>query len=262
MSAAYQGLSPAQYPPPSLPVYDAAGLEVDTRGGSAAGLEVDPGPPAPQLAYSDDPKHFVSAHGAYYDPSASPSPPQGAGSVGGAPYYAYQQDGGSGGNGAAEGRGDGGGEGAGKRRRKPLWIAMGVAAAVIVVAGAVVGGVVGSRQAASTPPSPSSSATPTDGNVTIPEKPAVLQHIRPLSRLAVTGWREGSKTHMRLFYQGPDQKLRYSNRTGDGADAWTAPVVLDDLSYAPAVNTSLAASVSLETLKNVSLIFLSFGYSA
>ncbi|KAK6863522.1 hypothetical protein PG995_000050 [Apiospora arundinis] len=135
-----------------------------------------------------------------------------------------------------------------KPSRKRLWIILGAIVAIIVIVAAVVGGVLGSRAAKSPNDNASSSAADKDGsnsgNNTVS---APLKNIRPGSRLAVTGWREGSGYHIRLFYQGPDQQLRYSNYSSTDP-AWSdRPTLLDQLQYKPGVNTSLAAATSVES---------------
>ncbi|KAK8036560.1 hypothetical protein PG991_001697 [Apiospora marii] len=141
-----------------------------------------------------------------------------------------------------------------KPSRKRLWIILGVIAAILVIIGAVLGGVLGTR-ASNTGNSSDSSSSPGDGdtaagnqgNDTAP--PATpLKSVRPGSRLAVTGWREGAGYHIRLFYQGPDQRLRYSTFASTEPDGWDAhPTLLDQLEYPAADNTSLAAATSVES---------------
>lgn len=232
--SSYQGLPPQQSTPQ---YYD--GLEVDMRPTNiAAGLETVPQPDhaGPQVVYSDvpmmqqpdhagpqavnyagDQKHLPSAHA---NPLASP-PLAASGQ-----YAPLEQ------NGAEQA------VAAGSRRRRRRWIWIGLAVTAVLVVGAVVGGIVGSRAAA---------------NASSPKAaPAVaLKNIRPNSRMAATGWREGSAYHLRLYYQGPDQMLRYSNTTS-GAPAWTEPVLLDSLRTPPRANTSLAAAVDIGSASNVS----------
>lgn len=138
-----------------------------------------------------------------------------------------------------------------KPSRKRLWIVLGVVAAVLVIVGAVLGGVLGSRAAiasgSNTSPSSGDEATAgNQGNDTAPPL-APLRFVRPGSRLAVTGWREGDDFHIRLFFQGPDQRLRYVSYAS-AAPGWSArPTLLDQLEFPAAENTSLAAATSVES---------------
>ncbi|KAK7941601.1 uncharacterized protein PG986_013988 [Apiospora aurea] len=151
-----------------------------------------------------------------------------------------------------------------KPNRRRVWIILGVIAAILTIIGAVLGGVLGSRAANSsssnTQPSSSSgdgdgdTAAGNSGNDTAPPS-APLRSIRPGSALAVTGWRDGPDFHIRLFYQGPDQLLRYSNFSSREDGGWGArrPVLLDQLEHKAAVNTSLAAAASVESREIVRL---------
>ncbi|KAK8097474.1 hypothetical protein PG984_016613 [Apiospora sp. TS-2023a] len=130
------------------------------------------------------------------------------------------------------------------RSRRRLWIILGAIAFVVVVVGAAVGGVLGSR-AARPPPSntPSDQVGANSSNSTTP-----LATIRFGSRLAVTGWRDGSggNWYIRLFYQGPDQLLRYSNISSLETGWNKNPTLLDKMEYKAKPNTSLAAATSVE----------------
>ncbi|KAI1843451.1 hypothetical protein JX265_013333 [Neoarthrinium moseri] len=124
-----------------------------------------------------------------------------------------------------------------KRSRKVLWIVVGVVA-VLVIIGAVLGGVLGSRT--SEPDTNDASSGSSTSNATS------LENIRSGSRLAVTGYRDGSNYRMRLFYQGPDQKLRVSSYASNES-SWSDPIVLTGLEHAAGENTPLAASLSVES---------------
>lgn len=124
--------------------------------------------------------------------------------------------------------------------KKALWIAIGVLV-VLVIVGAVLGGVLGSRAAKS---SSSDGSDPTSsGNST--SNSTTLTNIRSMSRLSVTGWRDGSNYRIRLFYQGQDQKLRMSTYASNES-SWSDPIALTGLEYAAADNTALAASTTVE----------------
>ncbi|KAK8087580.1 hypothetical protein PG997_002541, partial [Apiospora hydei] len=155
-----------------------------------------------------------------------------------------------------------------KPNRRRLWIILGVIAAILIIIGAVLGGVLGSRAASSSSSDPSSQASGdgdgdtaagNSGNDTAPPS-APLQYIRPGSSLAATGWRDGPDFHIRLFYQGPDQLLRYSNFSSKEDGGWGArrPVLLDQMEYKAAVNTSLAAATSVESREIVRFRYFHF----
>lgn len=140
------------------------------------------------------------------------------------------------------------------RSRRRLWVMLGVVAAVVVVVGAVVGGVLGSRAARSSSSSKlaeaevgaggSGSGSGSSDNDTEP-----LKTVRPGSRLAVTGWRDGGANYIRLFYQGPDQLLRFSNYSNTESGWNKNPTLLDQMEYKAKANTSLAAATSVEDAK-------------
>ncbi|KAK7923607.1 hypothetical protein PG985_007678 [Apiospora marii] len=138
---------------------------------------------------------------------------------------------------------------AARPNRRRLWIILGAIAAVAIVAGAAVGGVLGGRAARAASSvseeqvgtGSSSSSNGNSGESTTPRK-----NIRPGSRLAVTGWREYSAYHIRLFYQGPDQLLRFSNRSSMEPGWHDTPTLLDEMEYKARPNTSLAAAASVE----------------
>ncbi|KAK6859690.1 hypothetical protein PG995_003326 [Apiospora arundinis] len=117
-----------------------------------------------------------------------------------------------------------------KWRWRPWWIVLGVAGVLALIA-IIVGAVVGTRASKSHGDNEKSNVTG-----------SALKNIRQGSRLAVTGWRDGSSYRIRLFYQDPDDRLRYSEYSGTDS-AWNhKSTLLDSLPYKPAVNTSLAAS--------------------
>ncbi|KAK8084122.1 hypothetical protein PG996_002903 [Apiospora saccharicola] len=134
------------------------------------------------------------------------------------------------------------------RSRRRLWIILGAIAFVVVVVGAAVGGVLGSRAAR-----PPRSNTPNGGQVGANSSNSTtpLKTIRPGSRLAVTGWRDGSsgEWYIRLFYQGPDQLLRYSNVSSMETGWNKNSTLLDEMEYKAKPNTSLAAATSVEDAK-------------
>ncbi|KAK9420617.1 hypothetical protein SUNI508_06357 [Seiridium unicorne] len=132
--------------------------------------------------------------------------------------------------------------------RKTIWIIVG-AIAVLVIIGAVLGGVLGSRAAKSN----SNDSSASSGNST--SNSTALDNIRSRSRLAVTGWRDGSNSRARLFYQGPDQKLRMSTYASN--ETWSDPIVLTDLEHAANDNTPLAAATSVEVdIAQVKVMYL------
>ncbi|KAF2998099.1 hypothetical protein E8E14_004578 [Neopestalotiopsis sp. 37M] len=213
---------------PGLDANDQAGLEVDTRyapGPESEGLQAVPYPQEkvytgaggtlPQYTNLDHQHGATDAHTAAlsnYDgqPPEVVPPNQGAGTT------------------------------ATGRKRKLTWIIVGAIIAVIVIVGAVVGGVLGSRAAKSSSSSGSGGDSSSTGkNVT------ALNNIRPLSRIAATGWRDGGVARIRIFYQGPDQKLRTS-WYANNETSWSDPTILTDLQYEPGTNTSLTASCSVE----------------
>lgn len=63
----------------------------------------------------------------------------------------------------------------------------------------------------------------------------------------MTGWREGSGYHIRLFYQGPDQRLHYPNYSSTDPGWNKVPTILDQLEFPAAGNTSLVAATSMES---------------
>lgn len=134
-----------------------------------------------------------------------------------------------------------------KQNRRRLWVIVSIITAAILIIGGVLGGVLGSRVANASHLENTSAGTdegnPGSRNNSTPPPP--FKNIRPGSRLAVTGWRESPGYHIRLFYQGPDQHLRFSNYSTTEAD-WYPPVLLDQMDVAPRDNTFLAASTSLD----------------
>ncbi|KAH6653345.1 hypothetical protein BKA67DRAFT_569236 [Truncatella angustata] len=126
-----------------------------------------------------------------------------------------------------------------KKTRKFSWIVVG-AVAILVVLGAVLGGVLGSRAAKS---STSSDVSGASGNSTTN---STLTNIRSSSRLAVSGWRDGSVYRIRLFYQGQDQRLRMSTYASNES-SWSDPISLTGLEYAAGDDTPLAASDSVQS---------------
>lgn len=121
-------------------------------------------------------------------------------------------------------------------KRNKRWTILGVTVAIVVIFGAVLGGVLGSRATRS-------SSTDLPSNSTT--NSTTLNNIRSASRLAVTGWRDGSNYRVRLFYQGQDQKLRMSTYASNET-TWSEPVTLTGLEYAANDNTALAASTTVE----------------
>lgn len=233
----YQGLPQQQ----SAPLYY-DGLEVDVRPtGLATGLEAAPQPDhaGPQVVdseiarhqpdhagpqavnYPGDPKHLASEHGVYFhnDPVSSSTSP----SHGDSGQYAKLEH---------NAPGEAANAAAKKRKKRSIWTMVAVIVALVVV-GAIVGGVVGGRAASKSSPA------------------AALKNIMPNSRMAAIGWREGSTHHLRLYYQGPDQMLRYSNTTS-GMPGWAGSVLLDSLRTPPRAKTSLAAAVDLSNASSVS----------
>lgn len=135
-----------------------------------------------------------------------------------------------------------------KRSKKALWIIVGLVAAVLVIIAAVVGGVLGSRASHSSSTSDDSQQTGGGGgNSNSTTNSTVLANIRPNSRLAATGWHDNGNYRIRLYYQGPDQKLRFSSFSSNET-TWESPVLLTGLEYAAGNNTKLAAGLSLESL--------------
>lgn len=120
-----------------------------------------------------------------------------------------------------------------KPKRSKRWIWIAIAVGVVVVVGAVVGGVVGSRANRNTsssststpatdPPSSTTSSATTTTSTTSATTSATPQSIRPNSKLTVTGWLSSGDVHINLFYQDPNDNLRYSNFVGSGN--WSAPI--------------------------------------
>lgn len=211
---------------PGLEVNYQPGLEVDTRYSS----------PRPE---SEGLQHVTyQQEKAYTNTAALPQ------------YAAVDQSAAAGAHTAALSNYDGGpevvpakeGAGAGAAtgpKRKLTWIIVGAIIAGVVIVAAVVGGVLGSRAAKS---SSSADSTTSGSNST---NAADLENIRPLSRIAATGWRDGGVARIRIFYQGPDQKLRTS-WYANNETSWSDPIVLTELEYETSANTSLAAACSLE----------------
>jgi hypothetical protein len=106
-----------------------------------------------------------------------------------------------------------------EKRKSRRWIWIGALIAVIVVVGAVVGGVVGSQasrnssKSATSASETSAAAASASGTATssAPIQSATFSSIRSDSKLAVTGWRSTSQVVIDLYYQDPDDNLRYSN---------------------------------------------------
>lgn len=113
------------------------------------------------------------------------------------------------------------------RRRRRRFILIGVVVGVVVIIAVVVGGVLGSRAANKSKSTSSSDTAPQNGSGsnTTTSSPASIDK---KSRIAVTGWREGSAYSVRLFYQGQDDVVRmlnYSSATGQ----WSAPLALSSV---------------------------------
>ena len=116
-----------------------------------------------------------------------------------------------------------------KSPKRLRWIIVGVVVAAIVIIAAVLGGVLGSRSHNS-------------GGDDEPAANETLKSILPNSKIAVTGYRGNGDFHIRLFYQGPDNALRYSD-FWSGTGSWSSPVTLTDL--APMARTPIAAGTYL-----------------
>lgn len=138
-----------------------------------------------------------------------------------------------------------------KWRRRPWLLCVGGVVALLAIVGAVVGGVLGSRKSpeesqAAAKPSSSALSSPAGGtsedNVTPPKS------LRMHSKLAVSAWRDTTHTNytLRLFYQGPDNSLRFVENTSENKN-WTGAVTLDTLDYAPRPNGAIAAGVYLHS---------------
>lgn len=215
---------------PGLELNYHPGLEVDTR--SADGLQV---VSQAEKTKPDGPYH--AAVGGFEASGLEAAAPEAA--VYGQGYQSVP-------TGTAEATATG--AAAAGRSRKKLWIVVGGVIAVLVIIGAVVGGVLGSRSANSS--SDSSDKSSSSGNTTTTNTTS-LTNIRSGSRLAATGWRDGTNYRIRLFYQGQDQKLRSSSYASNES-AWSDPVSLSGVEHPAATDTMLGAAVSVQSSVYVS----------
>ena len=125
-----------------------------------------------------------------------------------------------------------------QRRRRRRWIIAGVVALLVILV-AVLGGVLGSKAASSNPsgsaggaPQSQSTASSTSTTTTAGSSGAPTpkpQSLQQGSAFAVTGMRKtDGGVDMFLFYQDPQQGLRYSRcdtaRVGSNNTCWGAPV--------------------------------------
>ena len=124
-----------------------------------------------------------------------------------------------------------------KKKRWLLWAIVGVVA-VLVIVGATVGGVMSTKAAMANAPNAETSGGAANDTTSVPPP----KTIRMYSRLAVTGYRDKSSSNytLRLFYQGPDDVLRFMDKTSKDSN-WTKAVDLDTLDYKPMTNTSITA---------------------
>lgn len=114
------------------------------------------------------------------------------------------------------------------RRRQQKWWMVGAAVLIAVIAG-LIGGIVGWKvtenknhsSAAATSNGTSPGASSDSDSIA-----GASRMIQPNSALAVTGWRFGTDFAIRLFYQGPDDLIRFSSYDTVFAN-WSAPRVLD-----------------------------------
>lgn len=138
-----------------------------------------------------------------------------------------------------------------KWRRRPWLLWVGGVLALLVVVGAVVGGVIGSRKSSEESQAPaesSSSALPGPAGGTSEDNVAPPKSLRMHSRLAASAWRDTTHTNytLRLFYQGPDNSLRFVENTSENKN-WTGAVTLDTLDFAPRPDGAIAAGVYLHS---------------
>lgn len=124
-----------------------------------------------------------------------------------------------------------------KKKRWLLWAIAGVVA-VLVIVGATVGGVMSTKAAMGDGSTAETSGGAANDTTSVPPP----KTIRMNSRLAVTGyWDKSSSNYtLRLFYQGPDDVLRFMEKTSKDSH-WTEAVALDTLDYKPMTNTSITA---------------------
>ncbi|KAH8895493.1 hypothetical protein GQ53DRAFT_856145 [Thozetella sp. PMI_491] len=132
------------------------------------------------------------------------------------------------------------------RRNRPRSVLLASAALIAVVSG-LLGGIVGwqvttSKTSSAAPaPAPSSNSTIPPSGAGLNITAGASKTIRANSSLAVAGWRTGPDFQIRLFYQGPDDRLRF-NIFDTAIGAWGKPNVLDNIKAA-ASNTPLAATI-------------------
>ncbi|KAH8662553.1 hypothetical protein BX600DRAFT_437934 [Xylariales sp. PMI_506] len=120
-------------------------------------------------------------------------------------------------------------------RRRDFWL--GCLVLLLVIIAAVLGGELGTRKSTAGPAATAtatSTATITTSTSTSTSTPT---SIGANSRLAVTGWTTGQEYSIRLFFQGPDDLLRYSAYESTSG-SWAEPVkmqfelyYLDESSY-------------------------------
>lgn len=124
-----------------------------------------------------------------------------------------------------------------KKKRRLLWAIVGLVA-VLVIVGATVGGVMSTRAAMASASGAESSGSAANDTASVPPP----KTIRMNSRLAVTGYRDKSSSSytLRLFYQGPDDVLRFMDKTSKDSK-WSKAVNLDTLDYKPMTNASITA---------------------
>ena len=99
---------------------------------------------------------------------------------------------------------------------------------LLVIITIILGTVLGTRMHSSSGASSKVTATAT-ANAGSPDLPTSAlsptpTSIRANSKLAVTGWRTGQEYSIQLFYQGPDNYIRYSTYESTSGK-WAAPVM-------------------------------------
>jgi hypothetical protein len=128
-------------------------------------------------------------------------------------------------------------------RKKPRWV-LPLASLVLAVLTGIIGGIIGwkvTEGKANNAAQASCTAIPSSSGCTSGSTTGVSRTIRPNSGLTATGWRYGSDFKIRIFYQGPDNAVRYSNYDSL-FKTWSVPVTL---STSAMTNTPLAATVIL-----------------
>ncbi|KAI0022972.1 hypothetical protein F4780DRAFT_730896 [Xylariomycetidae sp. FL0641] len=138
------------------------------------------------------------------------------------------------------------------RKQWVIWAGAAILLVLVVVA-AIVGGIVGSEaakdrnptQSSSYPSSSSATGVTSDaGNMSLVSS---LKTIRVGSRLAVTGYRYGDDNDyaIRLFYQDPDNQLRFVSKESSSANWTMESTLLNTLDHEPGVNGTIAATTYL-----------------